>query len=136
MPRLPAAIAVLLVLTLLGVVPAPVQGQALCPEATPVASPEAFPEASPVVSPEAFPEASPVASPTCMIKIDDFDFDPLYVSIQAGTTVMWVNFDRRVHGVQIIGTEAKSDRLDRFDTFLSRLIRTGRRRRLSRGSCG
>jgi plastocyanin len=125
-------IAAFLALVFLALPSASVRGQPLCeiapfqatPQATPIAfppaapeaTPQAFPAASPEASPEAIPEASPIGR-ACQIQIIDFVFDPADVAVPAGTTVTWVNFGNRNHGVHFINADIDSGMIRPFTRF-------------------
>jgi plastocyanin len=115
--RLVMIVAAMLAVATLATSPAPIRAQRLCtsllaatPGATPGFLPLASPEASPMVFPSAAPEATPgvfpLATPvgaTCRIEISGFEFAPHDVTIQAGTTVTWVNRDNRTYRIRIEG---------------------------------
>jgi len=66
-----------------------------------------------------------VAEPTVEITIDNFTFTPATVTIEAGTTVKWLNRDDIPHTVVAKSLAFKSRALDTDDSFAQRFNEVG-----------
>jgi plastocyanin len=70
-----------------------------------------------VASPERIGAGQAVAAATTGVKIDNFAFTPLTLTVNAGTTVTWKNEDDSPHRIADKNGTFKSAALDTDDTF-------------------
>ena len=63
--------------------------------------------------------------PTAEVKIDNFSFGPVSLTVAAGTTVTWTNRDDIPHTVVAVDKSFKSKALDTDDRFSYRFDNTG-----------
>ena len=68
-------------------------------------------------SPTLLAQAGPTKAPTAEVKIDNFSFGPVLLTIAPGTTVTWTNRDDIPHTVVADGKAFKSKVLDTDETL-------------------
>lgn len=90
-----------------------------CPAAmgTPGASPEATEAGAAMAAGESSPAASPSAEQECHVDIEDFAFGPAAIEIDAGTTVVWENYDSAAHTVTADDGSFDSGEVTQGQTF-------------------
>jgi len=69
--------------------------------------------------------ATPVAAPPTTVEIRDMHFEPVTLTVNAGTTVIWVNDDKSPHTVTDKGRVFRSAALDTKDRFTYTFARPG-----------
>jgi amicyanin len=62
-------------------------------------------------------DPTPPAGPTAQVKIDNFTFGPVELTVAAGTTVTWINRDDIPHTVVSVDKVFKSSALDTDESF-------------------
>ena len=88
-----------------------------------LASSASQPEGSSGMAKIASPDASTGSAPE--VKIDNFAFTPVEVTVKAGTQVSWINHDDIPHTVDSTQGKFKSSALDTNDTFQFRFTEPG-----------
>jgi plastocyanin len=68
--------------------------------------------------------AAPAAADTT-IKISEFLFSPISMTVAAGTTVHWKNLDAEPHTVRGVDNNFRSDPLDQNDSFAFKFDQPG-----------
>jgi plastocyanin len=67
--------------------------------------------------------AAPAPDPT--ISIHEFMFEPMSITVTAGTTVHWKNLDPEPHTVRAVDASFRSDPLDQDDSFTFKFDKPG-----------
>jgi plastocyanin len=73
----------------------------------------------------AMPMAAPAPAKTAMVQIKNFDFTPMDVTIVAGGSVTWKNFDGEPHTVTGVDGSFRSGAMDQGDSYTFKFDKPG-----------